>query len=194
MLQNLPGLPNFTETFILNEKATQDLQIYRFVTAIFLHGDITHLLYNLFALLFFGIILEKKIGSNIFLITFLLSGIIANIIAVNFYTSSLGASGAIYGILGALTILAPFIMVWAFGLMMPMFIASILWIIADILRALGAFGPTNIGSYAHLSGIAIGIIIGIYIKTTKPKIIDNKPIKISFDENQLENWEDDFMK
>ena len=158
MLQNLPGLPNFTETFILNEKATQDLQIYRFVTAIFLHGDITHLLYNLFALLFFGIILEKKIGSNIFLITFLLSGIIANIIAVNFYTSSLGASGAIYGILGALTILAPFIMVWAFGLMMPMFIASILWIIADILRALGAFGPTNIGSYAHLSGIAIGII------------------------------------
>jgi uncharacterized protein len=193
-LQNLPGIPNFTETYILNQKAITNFQIYRYLTAIFLHGDITHLAYNLFALLFFGIILEKKIGSNRFLATFLLSGIIANIISVNFYTSSLGASGAIYGILGTLTIIAPFIMVWAFGLMMPMFIASILWIAADILRAMGAFGETNIGSYAHLSGIAIGLLIGIYIKITKPKIIDNKPIKISFNEQAMETWENQNIK
>lgn len=186
-------IPGFTELFVLNDKANNK-EVWRFLTAIFLHSSITHLFFNLFALLFFGIILEKKIGSKRFLITFLTSGIIANIIAVNFYNSSLGASGAIYGLLGALTIIAPIIMVWAFGLMMPMFLASILWITADILRTLGAFGETNIGSIAHLSGIVIGILIGLYIKLTKPKIIDNKPIKISFNESQIENWEDNYMK
>jgi uncharacterized protein len=196
IFQNLPGLPNFTETFILNQKALLNFQIWRFITAIFLHGSITHLIFNLFALMFFGIILEKKIGSNKFLITFLLSGIIANIISINFYTSSLGASGAIYGILGSLTIIAPMVMVWAFGLMMPMFLASILWVAADILRALGAFGPTNIGSYAHLSGIAIGILIGIIIRFNKYKLQEdsNKPIKITFNEKQISNWENQFMK
>jgi len=194
ILQNLPGIPTFTETLILNEKAISEFQIWRFLTAIFLHGSITHLLFNLFALLFFGIILEKKIGSNRFLAIYLTSGIIANIISVNFYTSSLGASGAIYGILGALTILTPLIMVWAFGLMMPMFLASILWVVADILRTMGAFGETNIGSIAHLSGIAIGIILGIYLRITKPKINDNKPIKIAFNERQIRNWEDEFLK
>ncbi len=200
VLQNLPGIPGFTETFVLNQLAVTNYQYYRFLTAIFLHGSITHLLFNLFALLFFGLILEKSLGSNKFLLTFLLSGIIANIIAVNYYTSSLGASGAIYGIIGALTIIRPLMMVWAFGLIMPMFIASIFYITADILRALGAFGPTNIGSIAHLSGIGVGIIIGILLKINKRKSIKSKDeqnqpnIKIEFDDYQIKNFEDNFMK
>jgi len=136
-LQNLPGIPGLTETFILNNKALTNYQYYRFLTAIFLHGSITHLLFNLFALLFFGLTLEKLIGSNKFLFTFLFTGIIANIISVNFYNSSLGASGAIYGIIGAVAIIRPMMMVWTFGLIMPMFLASILYITADILRTLG---------------------------------------------------------
>lgn len=162
-------IPGFTEAFVLNQKSLTNYQIYRFLTAIFLHGSITHLLFNLFALIFFGLILEKSLGSRNFLIIFLSSGIIANLIAVNYYSSSLGASGAIYGIIGALTIIKPFMMIWAFGMLMPMFIASILWVTADILRTLGAFGPTNIGTIAHLSGIAIGLILGILLKNIKIK-------------------------
>ncbi len=198
ILQNLPGIPGFTELFILNQKAITNFQIYRFLTAIFLHGSITHLLYNLFALLFFGIILEKKIGSNKFLITFLVSGIIANIIAINFYKSSLGASGAIYGILGCLTILAPLTMVWAFGLIMPISIASVLWITGDILRSLGAFGETNIGSIAHLSGIAIGVLIGLILRLNKRKKPYNlnlfQKLKTPISEHYIRNWEDGFVK
>ncbi|MFH1358832.1 MAG: rhomboid family intramembrane serine protease [archaeon] len=186
-------IPSFTDTLILNEKALINFEYWRFLSSIFLHGSVTHLFFNLFALLFFGILLEKKVGSNKFLIIFLASGIIANIISVNFYTSSLGASGAIYGIMGALTIMAPFIMVWAFGLMMPMFIASIIWVIADVLRTLGALGDTNIGSIAHLSGIAIGIIAGIYLRYKFPKTKSNKK-QIKFNENQIRIWEDNYMK
>jgi len=68
----------FTELFVLNPLAYN--QIWRFVTAIFLHGSITHLLYNMFALFFFGIALEKLIGSKRFLLVYFGSGIIANII------------------------------------------------------------------------------------------------------------------
>ncbi len=160
----LQFIPGFTEIFLLNKSAIDSYQIWRFPTAIFLHGDLTHLIFNIFALFIFGLALENIIGSKRFLAVFLFSGIIANIIAVNFYESSLGASGAIYGILGTLTILRPFMIVWTFGMIMPMFIASILWISADVLRTLGAFGSTNIGSIAHLSGIAVGILIGLFLK------------------------------
>lgn len=190
--QNMPGIPGFTETFVLNEKALTSFQIWRFLTAIFLHGGIIHLAYNLFALLLFGLILEKMIGSKRFLIVFLVSGVLANIIGVNFYNSSLGASGAIYGILGCITILNPLMTVFAFGVLMPMFIAAILWIGADLLRIFGLFDPGNIGSMAHLSGIAIGIILAFFLrKYYKPA---KKKEQINIPETYINSWEDNYVK
>ena len=114
-------IESFTDLFVLNQIAWT--QLWRFLTAIFLHGSILHLLYNLFALVLFGSILEKLIGGRKFLWIFFISGILANIIAVNFYDSSLGASGAIFGIIGALIVIRPMLMVWAFGRPMPIFVA-----------------------------------------------------------------------
>ena len=59
-------IPEFTDIFVLNKLAYS--QIWRFVTSIFLHGGVMHLAYNLFALFFFGIALEKLIVSRKFLI------------------------------------------------------------------------------------------------------------------------------
>ena len=191
ILQNI--IPNFTDLFVLNQKAITNFQIYRFLTAIFLHGSITHLAFNLFALFFFGLVLEKTIGTKRFLIAFFATGIIANIISVNFYNSSLGASGAIYGVIGAATILRPMMMIYTFGAIMPMFLAAIIYIIADILRAYGAFGPTNVGSIAHLSGIGLGLLLGVYYRN-KFKQIKNRKIEVRFDENSMNRWEDRFVK
>lgn len=127
------------------------------------------------------------------MITFFATGIIANIISVNFYNSSLGASGAIYGVIGAVTILRPMMMVFSFGAIIPMFLAAIVYVTADILRAFGAFGPTNIGSIAHLSGIAIGFLIGIYYRN-KFRERKNQKIEVKFDENSMQNWENNFMR
>ncbi len=183
IIQNL--IQNFTSFFILNQNITQ---IWRFVTAIFLHGSTGHLLYNIFALALFGSILEKLIGSKKFLIVFFTAGILANIIAVNFYSSSLGASGAIFGILGALIIIRPLMMIWTYGIPMPMFVAGILWILGDLV---GLFYLTdNIGHIAHLSGIAIGLIFGIICRKPIPK----KPRRIILDELTMRNWEDNFIK
>ena len=159
-------ISGFTELFVLNNKALYSHEYWRFLTSIFLHGSTIHLIYNLFALALFGSILEKLAGGKKFLLVFFLSGIFANIVAVNFYLSSLGASGALYGVLGALAMLRPLMIVWAFSLPMPMFIAAILWIIGSVL---GIFMPGNIGHMAHLSGILIGAVYGLILRMSRKR-------------------------
>jgi len=190
VLQNL--ISGFTELFILNLSALYGFQIWRFVSSLFLHADIIHLIYNLFALLLFGFILERIIGSRNFLIVFFASGIIGNLIGVNFYSFSLGASGAIYGVIGCVAVLNPMMMVWAFGILMPMFIAAILWIAGDILGVFGVFDK-NVGYIAHLGGVFIGIVLGIIFRFiyVKRKV---KEERIKFDETSVRNWEDRWMR
>ena len=191
ILQNLPGIPGFTEIFVLNSKAF-DGEFWRFVTSMFLHSGIVHLIYNLFALLFFGGLLEKLIGSKKFLVLFFISGIFANLVSVWFYPSSLGVSGAVYGILGALAVLKPMMMVWAFGLILPMFLAAILWIIGGII---GIFIPSNTGHIAHLSGIGVGIVLGLILLVRKgKKKLSKQENKVVIPDYYMAGWEKRYMK
>lgn len=181
-------IPGFTEAFLLDSSSW--IQIWRFVSSIFLHSSITHLLYNMFALALFGIILEGTIGSRKFLIVYFTSGIIANLIAVNFYSSSLGASGAIYGILGCLTVLRPRMTVWVYSLPMPMFIAALVWIGGGVF---GIFNPSGVGDIAHLSGIAVGFVFGFFYREKRKKE-ERKKIRVYLDETGMRNWEDRWMR
>lgn len=191
ILQNI--IPGFTDSLVLNQQSFPE--IWRFITSIFLHGSLTHLIFNLFALILFGLILEKLISSNKFLLVFFSSGIIANIISVNFYPSSLGASGAIMGIIGTLTIIKPLMPVWTFSLPMPMFIAAILWTAGDIL---GIFFPQGVGNIAHLSGLVIGLILGIYFRIKHIGKQKNKLkadySRISMPESYMQDWENIWMR
>lgn len=166
LLQIIPG---FTKYFILNENSMKEG--WRFVSSIFLHGNLIHLIYNLFALALFGSILEKLINSRNFLIVFFITGILANLVSVNFYSSSLGASGAIFGVIGALIIVRPMLIIWAFGMPMPIFIAGIVWAMGDLLGAYGFLTGNpinNTGNIAHLSGMLFGLLIGVlFRKKTK---------------------------
>ena len=185
ILQLVFSKSGFTELFLLDGNSWA--QPWRFLTAIFLHGNIVHLLYNIFALALFGSILEQLIGANKFLRIFLISGILANLISINFYPNSLGASGAIFGIIGALVVIRPWMFVWAFGLPMPMLIAGILWAIGDVI---GIFVPDEIGNIAHLSGMFFGLIFGLLYKERRRKIYN----KIIVDEKSIRKWEKGFMR
>ena len=187
-------IESFTDLFVLNQIAWN--QLWRFLTAIFLHGSVLHLLYNLFALALFGSILEKLIGGRKFLWIFFISGILANLIALNFYNSSLGASGAIFGVIGALIAIRPNMFVWAFGLPMPIFIAGILWGAGDLLGAIGflAGNPIdNTGNIAHLSGMFFGFMFGLLFRD---RIARKKNVNygFSFDERYMRDWEDRNMR
>jgi uncharacterized protein len=185
-------IPNVTDLFVLNELSWQ--QPWRFVTSIFLHGGLTHLILNLFALLLFGSILEKFIGSKRFLLVFFTTGILANLISINFYDSSLGASGAIFGVIGTLIIIQPLMTVWAFSLPMPLFLAGILWAIADLLGAYGFFTGNpidNTGNIAHLSGMIFGLLFGFLYRK---RFLRKQKINVSIDEGEVRHWERSWMK
>jgi hypothetical protein len=140
---------------------------WTFVTAIFLHGGFSHLFVNMFVLFMFGIFLENRIGRNIYLLIFFLAGIVGNIsymlITPNSTTIGLGASGAIYGLMGALVVLLPFMVVYIWGLVpMPLLFVAVLWALGDIF---GLFTPAdNIGHEAHLAGLVIGLLFGFYLR------------------------------
>lgn len=180
--------PVVTSALVLDQSSWQ--QPWRFVTSIFLHGSLAHLILNLFALLLFGFILEKIIGTKKFLAVFFVSGVVANLVAINFYSSSLGASGAIYGILGCLTVLRPKLTVWISYIPMPMFVAALVWIGIGIF---GVLNPSQTGDIAHLSGIAVGFLLGWYYHKSHR---EQRQIKnnLNLPEEYMNAWENTYLR
>lgn len=181
--------PSITNRFALNQRRIF-LEPYRFITSIFLHGGLEHLMFNMFALGLFGSILEKIIGSKRFLIIFFVSGLISGTGSVIFYSSSIGASGTIFGILGTLTVLRPKMMVWVLGVPMPMFLAAGIWAFMDLI---GMFAPTGVANAAHLFGLFGGIGIGIYLRPRFKKEGKGKKEENLPDEEELKEWEREWM-
>lgn len=176
----------FTDLFLLNSDAF--VQPWRFLTPIFLHGGLTHLIFNMFALALFGSILEKLIGGPKFLLVFFLTGVLANLVSINFYDSALGASGAIFGVIGCLILIKPSQVVWAFGLPMPIFLAGILWVIADFI---GVFMPSNVANFAHLSGMFFGLVFGALFRDWRKK---ENPQKVVLNERYVQDWEKYYLR
>ena len=185
LLQTL--IEGFTDSFILDTRLVL-FKFYTLVTAIFLHSGIPHLFYNLFGLALFGSILEHIIGSRRFLILFFISGLAASLISIPFYARVLGASGAIFGILGMLGVLRPKMTVWVYSMPMPMILALFVWAAADML---GVFVPTGTANIAHLGGLGIGVIAGLFYKKQfkSPK---KKKERIYIDEEKVKEWEKGF--
>ena len=178
--------PKITSLFALNSSYVFS-RPWTIITSIFLHGSFAHLLLNGFALALFGSILEEIIGTKKFISTFFLSGIIAGITAAPFYNSALGASGAIYGILGILTVLRPGMTVWVSYLPLPMWAAAIFWALQDIF---GTFIPSNIANFAHLGGLAAGLLIGFFLRKEKsPLTIKRKKDQLMLTKEELDEWE-----
>jgi uncharacterized protein len=182
------SISGFTDYFILDSDKVL-FKLYTIITAIFLHSGIPHLMYNLLGLALFGSILEHIIGSKKFLHIFFISGIIASIVSIPFYDRVLGASGAIYGVLGMLGILRPKMTVWVYSLPMPMFLALIVWAAGDFL---GVFAPSGTANIAHLGGLFIGVAAGFYYRQNykSHKIVKRNEIPI--DEDKVKEWEKKF--
>ena len=100
------GLPIATEIYLYGVGSNLHVSLgeyWRLLTSIFLHLDLTHALFNSFSLVIFGPALERMLGKIRFLFVYFGAGIIGNI--ATFYLeplryTHLGASGAIYGLLG----------------------------------------------------------------------------------------------
>ncbi len=163
----------FTESFMLvsNEIITRPWML---ITSMFLHGSFFHLFFNMYILLMFGSLIERKIGTKRFLFIYFLSGIIASLGFVAFQElilgtsgAALGASGAIMGILGVMIILMPDLRVLLFFFIpMSLRTAGIVFVAIEILGMFG-FGIPGIANSAHLVGLICGLLYGYYLLQKK---------------------------
>jgi rhomboid protease GluP len=140
---------------------------YRLVTSIFLHYNFEHILMNMLSLFIFGKIVESIVGHWRMLVIYLFAGIFANFASLSFNitTVSAGASGAIFGLIGAL---------FAFMFISKNFNKKLigqLLIVLVILIVISLF-MTNINVYAHIGGLIGGFLIcllGHYFVSDKNK-------------------------
>ncbi|MEM2924270.1 MAG: rhomboid family intramembrane serine protease [Methanocellales archaeon] len=159
ILQLIPG---YEELLIL----TPSLVLQRpwtLITHIFLHANFTHFFFNILFLIFFAPVLERKIGSAKFLFIFFASGVIAGI--GHCLTSSnpvVGASGALYGVFGALAMIEPHMTVYVYFIPMKIGVAVLLFALMDFLL-IGS--GDMIAHAAHLSGLLVGLIVGYNLKS-----------------------------
>ena len=171
---------------------------YRLVTAIFLHGDFIHYLFNtLFGIYILGAALERLIGSRKYLITLIVSGLGASLVVFlyDFYLFSvaqregifpplpltLGASGAIFGAMGYLFYLTIVKPEW-FTLQDISSIRAIMFL--NIIFSF--FG--NISTSGHLGGLAFGLLTAFLLTRFSPYKGKRKGFEDPFNPYAQESW------
>ena len=137
-------------------------EVWRLVTCMFLHGGIFHILCNMYALYYLGMQIEKIFGKVKFIIIYFLSGIAASLLSNMFSNSiSVGASGAIFGLLGALLVYY----IKERDRINKGAIENIVVII--LLNLFIGFSSSNIDNFAHIGGLIFGVIISFILILNK---------------------------
>ena len=139
--------------------------LWSIVTAMFIHDpfpNFTHILFNMLTLYFFGSYLSRIVSEKSFLIIYFIGGILGNVaflLLANPYSTAIGASGAIFAVAGALTVLRPKMKVFIIPIPVPIPI----W--AAILGGflLLSFLP-GVAWQAHLGGLVFGLIMGYFYR------------------------------
>jgi membrane associated rhomboid family serine protease len=136
------------------------LFLWQLVTYLFIHGDLGHILVNMFMLWMFGAEMERIWGSRRFLKYYFLTGIGAGIVTCFFSPQSLtiGASGAVFGVMLAYGMTFPNreILFW---LIFPMKAKHFVLLMGGIeLLASASWVSDGIGHFAHLGGMLFGYI------------------------------------
>jgi rhomboid family protein len=152
----------------------QGFLIWQLVTYLFLHGGFFHIFFNLLALWFFGVELENVWGTKRFLTYYFLCGIgagLSNLFLTPLFTipaPTIGASGAIYGILLAFGMLfpdAPVFIYFLFPIKAKYFVA----IFIGIELIYGVSGTENgVAHFAHLGGALVGFIYLLMYRRSIP--------------------------
>lgn len=145
------------------------------VTSMFMHGGLAHLFGNMLFLWIFGDNIENALGRRRYLVFYLLCGLIAalshvaatSLLKGNMLIPSLGASGAISGVLGGYLILFPHRRVRVMMLRtiteVPAFMALGLWFLFQVVNGLGVLGADSqaggVAYAAHIGGFIAGCVL-----------------------------------
>jgi membrane associated rhomboid family serine protease len=146
-----------------------------FLTHMFLHGGLAHLIGNMWTLWIFGDNVEDRMGRARFLLFYLLMGVAAGL--THWFTNvdstvpTVGASGAIAGVLGAYYVLLPRsqiivmlpVLFWPFFFELPAVTYLFFWFLSQLFGGtLAGLGPSDVGGiawWAHVGGFGAGVVL-----------------------------------
>ena len=161
---------------LVPEQILKGENLLSLVTSMFLHADIIHIGMNMFFLLVSGDSVERKIGSIRFLLLYLAFGVIAGLFHTYLTTlpsiPTIGASGAIFGVLAAFAILFPFRWLLKLFGFIPVPLPALLFVFITILfeTAYVTSGTVeNVAHTAHVGGFLAGIFLTLLLLPKKPK-------------------------
>jgi membrane associated rhomboid family serine protease len=149
------------------------------LSSMFMHGGWLHLLGNMLFLWIFGDNVEHRIGHVPYLVFYLVAGVVASLaqilVDVDSVIPTLGASGAIAGVLGAYLVLFPanrvLVLLLRFPIWVPAIVAIGMW---AALQVIGGFGATTEGGgvayMAHIGGFVAGLVGGALFR-----VLTNEP-------------------
>jgi len=158
---HIPGLPDFVAVYLT------------LITSMFMHGGWAHILGNMLFLWIFGDNVEDYLGHFRYILFYLVAGIVASLSHVTVtmlvhgdpLIPSLGASGAISGVLGGYLLLFPqrrvTVILFRFLTEVPAWVAIGIWFLFQIINSLGALGDEQGGGVAygaHIGGFIFGLI------------------------------------
>lgn len=158
------------DDFAVNRFYVLNGEYYRLFTGMFLHANLVHLVFNMYALYIIGSQLESFLGKWKFLIVYILSGLSGSILSIFFSAGfSVGASGAIFGLLGALLYFGYHYRVYLETVVKSQIIPLI------VINLLIGLMP-GIDNWAHLGGLIGGVLatmaVGIKYKSTKFEMVN----------------------
>lgn len=167
------------------------------LTAMFMHGGLAHLAGNMWFLWIFGDNIEDDLGRVRYLVFYLLSGILASLAHVAVSATgpqaeipSLGASGAISGVMGAYLVLHPLsrVTVLMFRVVMnvPAYVAVGIWFLFQLVSGLGMLGGTDTGGGVAFAAHVGGFIAGAAL--IHPFLIGRRPMLDESPESPGPEW------
>jgi membrane associated rhomboid family serine protease len=164
------------DTFTIPGLQPTPISVYiTLLTSMFMHGGIAHLAGNMLYLWIFGDNLEDRLGHGRYLLFYLLAGLLASLAHVftsaalgdNLLIPSLGASGAISGVLGAYLLLFPrrrvTVILFRILTRVPAIVAVGLWFVFQLISGLGMLGGGSqaggVAYAAHIGGFIAGVAL-----------------------------------
>lgn len=177
--------------FILQELMSRTMMIYfalwplgsglfgvwQILTSAFMHGSVTHILFNMIALYMFGGAIERTFGARPFVIYYLVCAVVASLLQLAVlwffppaqYGPTVGASGAIFGLLLAFGMLYPHekVMLIFLPIPIPAWLFVSLYAIAELTMGVTGVAP-GVAHFAHLGGMLGGLVMIQYWRGRLP--------------------------
>lgn len=142
-------------------------QPWQLVTYMFMHAGFEHIFFNMFALWMFGRVMEQYWGGKRFLLYYLVCGVGAGLVQelsqalgwIEPYSMTVGASGAVYGVLLAFGVTFPEERIFIIPIPFPIKVKYFVGFYALVELFLGVRGADGVAHFAHLGGMLFGLLL-----------------------------------